>query len=82
MALAEVSTLYESNANDIPAMLRKLAAEIEVGERGEIVEAVCIIQGPQVDVFGWGPGACGKTSLGLLSAGQWVLFQAWLEQLK
>ncbi len=79
MALAEVTTLFESTANDIPAMLRKLAGDIEAGTYGDIVEAVCVLQGPKVETFGWGPGACGKTSLGLLSAASWVIFQNWLD---
>lgn len=57
MGLAEVKTLYESNARDIPAMLRKLADEVErgaAGAHGEVREVGVVTYGDKLCLFGFG----------------------------
>jgi hypothetical protein len=53
--LAEVHTLYETNAADIPAMLRMAADNIESGRTPTqaIVAVVVDIDG-DISVLGWG----------------------------
>lgn len=59
MKLAEVHTLYATNAADIPAMLRQAAASIET-EAAEgysptrAVIAVQVSEEGEVQVYGWG----------------------------
>lgn len=72
MALAEVKTIYESNASQVAETMRKNAEAIESGEYGDIRCAVTVIVGgvgiETVEVFG-----LGKTdfwdSLGVLQGG-------------
>lgn len=57
--VTEVKTLYKSNARDIPAMLRKLAQDIESPPAGAITPnaAVCVIFDTvtgQYNTYGWG----------------------------
>lgn len=59
--LAEVVTLYNSNARDIPAMLRKLADQIEQARDDPDTEsatcAVCVVWNSETGRFatyGWG----------------------------
>lgn len=55
--LAEVVTLYQSNARDIPAMLRRLADEVEkgvMGAHGDITEVAVVTWGDRLCVFGFG----------------------------
>lgn len=59
MKLAEVHTLYEQNASDIPAMLRQAADNIEKWrERSETniktMIAVTVDEDGDVQVYGWG----------------------------
>lgn len=53
--LAEVVTLYESNARDPEAMARKLADNIRDGDFGEIRSVGAVIERTdgKVIVFGW-----------------------------
>lgn len=69
----EVVSIYETNFHDIPAMLRKLADEIEAGEYGEVNEAACAIFADRVEVFGWGPTRDGASAALLLQAGAHIL---------
>lgn len=72
MALAEVKTIYESNASQVAETLRKNADDIERGAYGDVRCAVMVIVGGEgietVEVFG-----LGKTnfwdSLGVLQGG-------------
>jgi hypothetical protein len=71
MALAEVKTIYESNARDIPAMLRKLADEVEkgaAGDHGEVREASVVTFGDKLCVFGFGDADGGSIHLMLAAA--------------
>ena len=56
--LAEVVTLYDSNANDIVAMLRKSAESIEAEtdehDRTVAMIAVKVLESGDIDLFGWG----------------------------
>lgn len=58
MKLAEVVTLYDSNANDIVSMLRKSAevieAETEEHDRTVAMIAVKVLESGDIDIFGWG----------------------------
>ena len=67
MKLAEVKTIYEHNARDIPAMADLLAKNIRSGEYGEMRSVVAVIETAdgQVEVFGWGDTGVLRT-LGLL----------------
>lgn len=77
--LAEVVTLYDSNASQIPAMLRKRAdaidAETEKDDRTVAMIAVEVTESGDVQLFGWGDtddfhalGVLAKASV-LLSVG-------------
>lgn len=67
--LAEVVSLYETNSRDIPAMLRKMADDIEAGCYGDVGEAAMVLYGDTVEVFGWGGAQDGASSALLLQAG-------------
>lgn len=70
VALANVTTLYEQNARNIPAMLRQLADRIEQSDPdlGEITEVALVSFGDHLSVFGFG-AADGTTTHTLLTAG-------------
>lgn len=58
-ALREVATLYKSNARDIPAMLRKLADDLEQPPKDtdRVDCAVCVIwnmESGRFNTYGWG----------------------------
>lgn len=63
MSLAEVVTLYETNAKNVPDMLRALAEAIEAGNYGEVPHVTCVMHSfatPEdglVTTFGWGEWA-------------------------
>lgn len=72
--LKVVETLYEENARDVVAMLRKLADDVERGEYAvEMTQCVMLHRkdGDQhVDCFGWGDdGGNRLKAAGLLHAG-------------
>ena len=58
MELAEVITLYETNANHIPDMLRKRAEAIEVetdeDDRTVAMIAVAVSESGDIEVYGFG----------------------------
>ena len=58
MKIAEVVTLYDTNANDIVAMLRKSAesieSETEDHDRTVAMIAVKVLESGDIDLFGWG----------------------------
>lgn len=68
--LAEVVPLYETNLRDIPAMMRKVADEIERGDYGDVADAVFVLFGSEegLHVFGWGAQDDASSHL-LLTAG-------------
>lgn len=68
--IAEVVTLYEANASDIPAMARKFADKLASGEYGDVSSVVVVTLGPEtLDVFGWGREAGNRYyAAGLLTA--------------
>lgn len=74
--LAEVVSLYETNSRDIPAMLRKMADDIEGGTYGEVGEAAVVLCGDTLEVFGWGAAQDGCSSATLLQAGAMRLIRA------
>jgi hypothetical protein len=67
--LAEVVTLYDTNASDIPAMLRQAADTIEAGEVRTAAVCVMLTEDGQPDIYGWGkidsPQAIYMLQLGL-----------------
>jgi hypothetical protein len=75
--LKVVETLYETNARDIPGMLRKLADEIEAGEyTPQAMVSVMLADSDNADewgrieVFGWGDRADDRLRVcGILQAG-------------
>lgn len=54
--LAEVHTLYATNASDIVAMLREAADNIESGACGDIASMTAVAESPEgvISIFGWG----------------------------
>ena len=58
MELAEVITLYDSNANDVVAMLRKRAdiieAETQADDQTVAMIAVQVTESGDLEIFGWG----------------------------
>lgn len=72
--LAEVHTLYETNARSIPDMLRQAAEGIETetdeDSRTTAVIAVQLAENGEVQVYGWGDTsdihALGVLQLGIL----------------
>lgn len=74
--LAEVVTLYETNARNVLAMLRGLADDIEAGKYGEVGEAAAVINGETVEVFGWGSVQDGASTAILLQAGAMRIIRA------
>jgi len=69
MAVAEVVTLYDSNARDVPATLRKIADQIEAGEYGTVGSAGLVVLGDTMEVFGLGASAEAPSIALLLHAG-------------
>ncbi|HEX8418561.1 MAG TPA: hypothetical protein VF638_00955 [Sphingomonas sp.] len=57
--LAPVTTIYEKNASDVPAMLRKAADSIEAetddDDRTKAMMAVQVSHGGAIAIYGWGP---------------------------
>lgn len=53
-----VETLYETNASDVPAMLRKSADSIEVetddDDRTKAMISVQVTHGGVIAIYGWG----------------------------
>ncbi|MDH7638949.1 hypothetical protein [Sphingomonas oryzagri] len=84
MKLAEVVTLYESNARDIPAMLRTAAASIE-SEADEgfsptrAIVAVQVAENGKIQVYGWGETEA-MDSIALLNMGAASLTHTLLAQ--
>jgi hypothetical protein len=56
--VAEVITLYDSNANNIPAMLHKRAemieAETEADDRTVAMIAIAVTESGDLEIYGWG----------------------------
>lgn len=67
--IAEVHTLYDASLHDVPAMLRKIADNIEADKYGGIGSAVLVMMGKQLTVHGFGKADAGDVSL-LLGAAQ------------
>lgn len=51
---ASLHALPSVKLQDVPAMFRKLADDIEAGEYGEVREAVAVVSGEALEVFGFG----------------------------
>ena len=46
--------LPSAKLQDVPAMLRRLADDIEAGEYGEVQETAVVVSGAELEVFGFG----------------------------
>lgn len=79
--LAEVVTLYDTNARDIVASIRKLADDIEAGDYGDVREVALAMAGDKLHVFGWGPEQDGATTQLLLVCGAQKLVKAVIDEL-
>ena len=66
---AEIVELYPTNFQDVPAMLRKLADDIEAGAYGPVGCVSSVVLGDQMRVFGFGPDSEGPAAAMLLHAG-------------
>lgn len=51
---ASLHALPSAKLQDVPAMLRRLADDIEANEYGAVKEAVVVTSGDGLDVFGFG----------------------------
>lgn len=60
------------NLNDVPAMLRKTAKDIEAGDYGKTTAAVLIINGKEPAAFGFGRAGA-KTALKLIESGKRII---------
>lgn len=61
---------------DAPAILRKIADEVEAGHYGEVGEIAAVIMGDKTYTFGFGPTQDGTSTFALLSAGALQLVRA------
>jgi hypothetical protein len=52
--LAEVMTLYETNASDIAAMLRQCADSIDAGANPKSIIGVVTESDGSISLYGWG----------------------------
>lgn len=56
--LAEVVTLFDKNASDVPAMLRQSADSIESEtdeyDRTKAMVGVQVTEGGNIEIYGWG----------------------------
>lgn len=52
--LAEVETLYETNASDIAAMLRQYADSIDDGANPKSIVAIATEKDGSITIYGWG----------------------------
>lgn len=68
-ALNLVETLYDSNLRDPVATLRKIAAEIEAGDYGEVGSAALVLLGDKMEVFAMGPDSEAPSIALMLHAG-------------
>lgn len=71
-----VVPLYETNFRDVPAMLRRLADDIEAGKYGEVREGATVLMGSELEVFGWGQDQDGASTAIMLQAGAMRLIRA------
>ena len=83
MKLAEVHTLYESNARSIPGMLRQAAASIEAEADEDYspttaMVAVQLAGNGQVKIYGWGD-VTDLSAIGLLERGKHELLEVLFE---
>lgn len=65
---ATLHVLPSSQLQDIPAMLRRLADDMEAGLYGRVTECAVVTNGAQLDVFGFG-AADGTVTHYLLGCG-------------
>jgi hypothetical protein len=65
---ATLHAIPSAKLADIPAMLRRLADDIEAGVYGRVPEAAVVTSGDSLNVFGFG-GADGTVSHYLLCCG-------------
>lgn len=77
--LAEVKTLYRSNATEVPQTLEFMARGIKDGSYGKVTQAaVVLLTSDGVEVFGLGKVDAKDTHY-LLAAAQHILVEALLE---
>lgn len=67
----KVVSLFEANANDIPAMAREMATDIEAGDYGDVTRAAVVLltSDGAVEVFGWGKETQRLEVLGMFQLG-------------
>jgi len=51
---ATIRVLESAALQDIPAMLRRMADDIESGQYGGVIEAAVVLSGDELNVFGLG----------------------------
>lgn len=54
LTFVEPTALPVSNLSDVPALLRKLAGDIEASMYGEVHAAAVVLEAPELPVFGFG----------------------------
>lgn len=60
--LSLVADLPVSDLSDVPAMLRKLADDIEAGTLGTVHAAAVVLEAPGLPAYGFGPNAHAKNA--------------------
>lgn len=69
-------TIIEPRSNDVPAMARKFAHDVECGEYGSVDCVVAVVAtSDDLHLFGWG-NIDGLRATGLLSMGSYKLNEA------
>lgn len=67
LAVDNVTELPVNNLNDIPAMMRKVADQIEAGEHGYVASATLVTEGEMgVGSFHWSESSNAHERIGML----------------
>lgn len=69
LELANVTSIYETNAADVVAMLRQTADNIEGGNEVDGMVAVAVDPDGNIAVFGWGRLNKRDQAIGILARG-------------
>lgn len=68
-----VVELPVQNLNDIPALARQFADDIEAGEYGKPNRVIVIMDADDLHTFGWGDVGSAFASIGLLDAAKFTM---------
>lgn len=76
LAVDNVSELPVSNLQDIAAMARKFADDLDAGKHGDVFRAVLVVQceDTSLTMFGWGENTTAFELMGLFEAAKLRVF--------